>query len=31
MGYILVEDVLDEMSQTISYIKLREYFKERNI
>lgn len=29
MGYVLVEDILEEMSQNISYIKLREYFKER--
>lgn len=30
MGYILVEDILDEMSQNISYIKLNCYLKERN-
>lgn len=28
-GYILVEDILDEMTQNISYIKLKSYFKER--
>lgn len=27
-GYVLVEDVLDEMSQNISYIKLNSYFRE---
>lgn len=26
-GYILVEDILDEMSQDITYIKLNSYFK----
>lgn len=26
-GYVLVEDILDEMSQNISYIKLNCYFK----
>lgn len=26
-GYVLVEDVLDEMSQNISYIKLNSYFR----
>ena len=28
-GYVLVEDILDEMSQNITYIKLRSYIKER--
>ena len=28
-GYVLVEDILDEMTQNISYIKLKSYFKER--
>lgn len=28
-GYILVEDILDEMTQNISYIKLKSYIKER--
>jgi len=27
-GYVLVEDILDEMSQNISYIKLNTYVKE---
>lgn len=27
-GYVLVEDILDEMSRNISYIKLNSYFKE---
>lgn len=27
-GYILVEDIFDEMSQNISYIKLNCYLKE---
>lgn len=27
-GYILVEDIFDEMSQNISYIKLNYYLKE---
>lgn len=26
-GYVLVEDILDEMSQNISYIKLNSYLK----
>ena len=29
MGYILVEDILDEMSKNISYIKLNNYLKGR--
>lgn len=29
-GYVLVEDILDEMSQNISYIKLNSYLKRRN-
>lgn len=29
MGYILVEDILDEMSKDISYIKLNSYLKGR--
>ena len=29
MGYILVEDILDEMSKNISYIKLNSYLKEK--
>ena len=29
MGYILVEDILDEMSKEISYIKLNSYLKEK--
>jgi len=29
MGYILVEDILDEMSKNISYIKLNSYLKGR--
>ena len=29
MGYILVEDILDEMSKDISYIKLSSYLKGR--
>ncbi len=28
-GYILVEDILDEMSQDITYIKLSSYLKGR--
>ena len=28
-GYVLVEDILDEMTQNISYIKLKSYLKER--
>lgn len=28
-GYVLVEDILDEMMQNISYIKLNSYLKER--
>ena len=28
LGYILVEDIFDEMSQNISYIKLNCYLKE---
>ena len=28
-GYILVEDIFDEMSQNISYIKLNCYLKEK--
>lgn len=27
MGYVLVEDILDEMSKNISYIKLNSYLK----
>jgi len=27
-GYVLVEDIFDEMSQNISYIKLSSYIKE---
>ena len=29
MGYVLVEDILDEMSKNISYIKLNSYLKEK--
>ena len=29
MGYILVEDIIDEMSKDITYIKLNSYLKER--
>ena len=29
MGYILVEDILDEMSKNISYIKLNSYLKKK--
>jgi len=29
VGYVLVEDIFDEMSQNISYIKLNSYLKER--
>lgn len=29
MGYILIEDILDEMCQNISYIKLNYYLNER--
>lgn len=28
-GYVLVEDIIDEMSQNITYIKLNTYLKER--
>ena len=28
-GYVLVEDMFDEMLQNISYIKLNNYIKER--
>ena len=28
-GYVLVEDILDEMTRNISYIKLKSYIKER--
>jgi len=28
-GYVLVEDILEEMTQNISYIKLKSYLKER--
>lgn len=28
-GYVLVEDILDEMIENISYIKLNNYLKER--
>ena len=28
LGYVLVEDILDEMSQNISYIKLNSYARE---
>ncbi len=28
-GYVLVEDIFDEMIQNISYIKLNSYLKER--
>ena len=28
-GYVLVEDILDEMTQSISYIKLKSFLKER--
>ena len=28
-GYVLVEDILDEMTQNISYIKLKSYLNER--
>ena len=27
MGYILIDDILDEMSKNISYIKLNSYLK----
>ena len=29
MGYVLVEDILDEMCKNISYIKLNSYLKGR--
>lgn len=29
VGYVLVEDILDDMCQDISYIKLNSYLKER--
>lgn len=28
-GYVLIEDIFDEMMQNISYIKLKSYLKER--
>ena len=31
MGYILVEDIFDEMSQNITYIKLNSYLKRKII
>lgn len=30
MGYILVEDIFDEMSQNITYIKLNNYLKRKD-
>ena len=30
MGYVLVEDILDEMSQNITYIKLNSYLKRKD-
>ena len=30
MGYILVEDIFDEMSQNITYIKLNSYLKRKD-
>ena len=30
-GYVLVEDIIDEMSQNITYIKLNTYLKGRKI
>lgn len=30
MGYILVEDIFDEMSQNITYIKLNGYLKRKD-
>ncbi len=29
MGYVLVEDIFDEMSQNITYIKLNSYLKRK--
>ncbi len=29
VGYVIVEDILDDMCQDISYIKLSSYLKER--
>jgi len=29
LGYVLVDDMFDEMIQNISYIKLNNYLKER--
>lgn len=29
LSYVLVEDILEEMMQNVSYIKLKSYFKER--
>ena len=29
-GYVLVEDIFDEMCQNVSYIKLNSYLKRRN-
>ena len=31
LGYVLVEDILDEMTQNISYIKLKSYLKEGSL
>ena len=30
MGYILVEDIFDEMSHNITYIKLNSYLKRKD-
>ena len=30
MGYILVEDIFDEMSRNITYIKLNSYLKRKD-
>lgn len=30
MGYILVEDIFDEMNQNITYIKLNSYLKRKD-
>lgn len=29
MGYVLVEDILDDMCKNITYIKLNSYLKKR--
>ena len=30
MGYVLVDDIFDEMSQNITYIKLNSYLKRKD-